>query len=182
MHKTFRFFKWSGKKAILLFVLTVLLASLVLNATIAYLLTRTQTIRNKFPPAELEISSWSGNDIINSGDVPIYVRASIRPTWTSDNAEKTVHAVAPIDGEDFTVTVASNWLKASDGFYYYKNPVGVAQSVTLVTEAAQLKQMEGHTLRVFVISSAIQTTPADAIENSWRAVEVASDGTLQLKE
>ena len=182
MHKTFRFFRWSGKRAILSLVLIIVLAVVAVDVTVAAILTRTYTIRNKFAAPELEVSTWSGNDVINSGDTPIYVRAIVIATWTSDNAEKTVHAFSPTENIDYEIEVDStNWFKASDGFYYHRNALNPAQSVQLINSATQLKQNEGHTLKIFVISSAMQTMPTDAVETSWTAVEVAEDGTLRKK-
>ena len=182
MQKTFRFFRWSGQKAVLALALTVVIAVLTVNVTVAAIVMRTQTIRNKFSPAELEISTWSGNDVINSGDTPVYVRAIVIATWTSDDAEKTVHAFAPDEGVDYEIVTSADWFKASDGFYYYKNVLAPAQTSTLITKATQLRSIEGHTLRVFVISSAIQTAPTDeAVEASWPAIRVAADGTLEEK-
>ncbi len=140
---------------------------------------RTQTIKNTFPPSEVHISTWSGNDIINSGDTAVYVRASIIANWVSEEDANTILSVAPVAGTDYTITVDSGWFKASDGFYYHKQMLSAAQSVVLVTEAVQKTQKDGYKLHVQIISSAIQTTPIRAVEESWRAIQVNADGTLQ---
>ena len=178
MRKTFRFLKWSGKKAILLCVLTIALVTAAVGSTLAMVITRTQTINNVFRPAEIEISSWSGNDIINSGTVAVYVRAAVVVTWASESNPKEILSIAPEAGVDYTLTLTDGWFKAKDGFYYHIAPLSAAQSTTLIANFEQTGTMEGHVLNVQVVSSAIQTNPTEAVESSWYAIDVAQDGTL----
>lgn len=178
MRKTFHLFKWKGKKAILLFALTVVLSAVVIDVTIAALITRTQTIKNNFSPSEINISSWRGNDIINSGNADVYVRATVIATWVSETDEKRVLSVAPKQGTDYTLKIDSGWFKGTDGFYYFKEKVIAARSITLIEEAVQKQNVEGFVLRIQVISSAIQTNPKTAVEGSWPAVKIDEDGTL----
>ena len=182
MQKTFRFFKWSGKKAIIALILTVVLVVAAIDVTLAVILTRTQTIRNSFPPANLTISTWTGNDVINAGDVDIYVRANVVATWISDTNEKTVYSSAPVEGVDYTLTISDGWFKASDGFYYRSEKLAAAQSVQLIDSATQKANLDGYTLRIFVMSSAIQARPEKAVNESWSAVRVSADGTLVIND
>lgn len=179
MDKTFHFFKWSGKKAVWLLSLTVLVCVLVVDTVLAVLIMRTQTIKNTFPPSEIHISSWSGNDIINSGDAPVYVRALIVVNWVSEEDENSILSVSPEQETDYALTVGDGWFLGTDGFYYYKNSIGAAQTVTLLTDAVQKEEMVGFKLRIRVLSSAIQTKPAQVVEQSWSAIRVAEDGTLK---
>lgn len=178
MRKTFHFLKWSGQKAILYCILTAVLATAVVGSTLAMVITRTQTINNIFRPAEIEISSWSGNDIINSGTVPAYVRAAVVVTWVSESNPKEILSISPEKDADYTLTLSDGWFEAGDGFYYYREPVPAARSLTLIENFEQVGEMEGHILNVQIVSSAIQTNPTEAVESSWYAVDVAQDGTL----
>lgn len=178
MRKTFRFLKWSGRKAILLCVLIIALVASTIGTTLAMIMTRTQTINNVFRPAEIELSSWSGNDIINSGTVPSYVRAAVVVTWVSESNSKEILSVSPEEKVDYTITLADGWFKAKDGFYYFSNPLSAAQSINLITAFEQTGTMEGYVINVQVVSSAIQTNPTEAVESSWSAIDVAQDGTL----
>ena len=86
MQKTFHFLKWSGKKAILLSVLTIILAVAAIGATLAFIIVQTPPIENTFPPPNLSINIIEGNDIQNDGDVPVYVRAAVVVNWVETTA------------------------------------------------------------------------------------------------
>ncbi len=178
MKKTFRFFKWTGQKAILLFVLTATLLMATVGATVAYVVMRTRTIQNHFPPGHVHISSWSGNDIINAGTVDMYMRAIVIATWVSVSDENRVLSASPKLGEDYNLEIESGWFLAEDGFYYHTEKIVAARSVTLIKSAAQIGEQEGFYLRIQVISSGMQANPKEAVEESWTAVQVAEDGRL----
>ena len=182
MQKTFHFLKWSGKKAILLSVLTIILAVAAIGATLAFIIVQTTPIENTFPPPNLSINIIEGNDIQNDGDVPVYVRAAVVVNWvdgegailseqpTAPNAEQNIEG-------DYTLTIADGWVKGADGFYYHTAPLASQAQETLITTATQNTTKAGYTLRVQVLASAIQTTPVDAVQNSW-GVTVDGNGNL----
>lgn len=176
MLKFFSLFKSMGKKAALLLTLALVLTAATVGSTVAYIVARTRNIPNNFPPAEIEISSWNYGDVVNAGNVDIYVRASIIPAWVSNDDKKTVWSQKPIENIDYTLEIDSDWILASDGYYYKKHKINAAQSVQFIS-ATQNTQVEGFTLRILVMYSAIQTTPTEAVESSWTAIEIVKDGT-----
>ena len=177
MHTKFHFLKLTGKKAIAVFILTFVLLTAVTATTLSYLATRTRTIPNTFRPAEVEISSWTMDDIINAGNVEVYVRAAVVSAWVSNENKKSVWSKDPVEDVDYTLTIDSGWFKASDGFYYRTEKVNAAQSVDFV-HATQNTTKDGYTLRILVNYSAIQTTPTNAVEEAWGAVTVDQYGNL----
>ena len=180
MHKTFRFFKLSGKKAIILFALTLVLISATVGATTAVIATRTRAIPHTFPPAEVEISSWGFGDVVNAGNVKAYVRANLVAAWVSNDDKRTVWSNTPVLGVDYTLTVEDGWFKASDGFYYREEAINAAASSNFVS-ANQLTVKDGYTLKILVVYSSIQTNPTDAVTSSWPAVTVDENGRLVEK-
>jgi hypothetical protein len=181
MHKTFHFLKLSGKKAIVAFISVIIVITAVTATTFSYLADTTRTIPNTFRPAEIEISSWSMNDLINAGTTEIYVRAAVVSAWVSNDDKKTVWSTTPQENVDYTLTIDNGWFKASDGFYYRKEKINAAQSVSFVS-ATQNTTKDGYTLRILVTYSAIQTNPTDVVESSWGAVEVSDNGALVPKQ
>lgn len=181
MPKTFHFLKLTGKKAIIAFISMIFVISASLATTFAFISTRTRTIPNTFRPAEIEISSWSMDDLINAGTTEMYVRAAIVSAWVSNEDKKTVWSTTPKENVDYTLTIDDGWFKASDGFYYRSEKVNAAQSVSFVN-ATQNTTKEGYTLRILVTYSAIQTSPTEAVESSWSAVEVSDNGALVPKQ
>lgn len=179
MNKTFSFFKWTGKKAVLLFVLSVALVVTSVNVTVAVLLTKTEPIENTFTPPVLHVSLEGIDDIKNTGDVPVYVRAFSVVNWVSTDNEHTILSTKPKENVDFKVEFHTDgWFLASDGFYYFENALAPGEELHLFDMVTQLVEKPGYELRFEILSSAIQATPTEAVEEAWRAVKVADDGTL----
>ena len=179
MQKTFRFLKWSGKRAVAFLILTVVLCIAVIGSTLAYIMQRTEPIVNEFVPPVLDISiSGNGNTMTNTGDIPVYVRAAIVVTWVSESDPNTVLALEPVEGDDYTIELEDSWFVGSDGFYYYESSLGNSASAVLIDRVLQHKEKVGYKLSVQVVSSAIQAMPADAVNESWTAVKVSGDGKL----
>ena len=173
MKKPFRFLKWSGKKAVTLFVVTLLLVFTLVDATFAFLVTKTDTLKNIFFPLDLRISMEGADDINNVGDVPVYVRALAVVNWASLADEHTILSEKPQVGEDFTVEfIKDNWFLASDGFYYYRYPLEAGASVQFLKSAQQLKQKDGYELQLRIVSTSIQVAPVEAVHEAWPAVRV----------
>ena len=177
MHKRFNFLKLSGKKAIAVFISSLVLLTVVTATTLSYLAARTKDIPNTFRPAEVEISSWTMDDLINAGNVEVYVRASVIAAWVSNEDKKSVWSMAPQKDVDYTLTVDSGWFQASDGFYYRTEKINAAQSVDFI-HATQMTTKDGYTLRILVNYSAMQTAPTYAVEEAWGAVSVDNMGNL----
>ena len=181
MKKIFNFSKMPSKKAILIFVLTVLIVTAAIDVTLAIIKTKTNSFEADFSVPNINIAVMWGDRIVNSGDVPVYIRATIVANWVSNKDGASILATAPIEGVDYTVTLDQEyWFMASDGFYYDKRIIEPDHpfAVQLVKEANQLVEKEGYTLRLQIISSAIQATPVEAVESTWSAVDVV-DGQLQ---
>ena len=182
MKKPFRFLSLTGKRAVLVLVSVILVAVLTIDATLAYLITQTDTFENIFAPPVMRLSLEGIDDITNTGDVPMYVRALAVANWVSVDDEHTVLAEDPVIGVDFEVKfVKDDWFLASDGFYYYRKVLAPKDQVQLLTSATQLKEKLGYELRLEILSSGIQATPPEAVAKAWPAVRITEDGTLDKK-
>ena len=183
MPKTFKFFIWSGKKAVASLVLTIVLSIAIVGSTLAYIIVKTNELNNTFTPGEVDISI-DGDDIKNVGDTDVYVRAAVIVNWVNTE-DGTTLSTMPLAGTDYSAefNTAGGWVQGSDGFWYYANaPLAVgATANTLINSVTELKPLTGYKLTVQIISSAIQSTPADAVVNSWTSVTgVNADGTLSI--
>lgn len=175
MPKSFQFLKWSGKKAVILLILTVALALGAVGGTLAFIVTYTHSLTNVFTPANLDISI-TGEKIKNTGDVPVYVRAAVVVNWVDENA---IVANAPKVGENYTIdfNTAGGWFQASDGFWYYKDPLPAGDPAPeLIKRVTQKNTTGSYTLSVEILSAGIQAAPTEAVEKAWLAVEVDDDG------
>lgn len=172
-----------GKRDLVLLVSTILLLSLFVGSTVAYIATKTDTKDTTFDPPVVRLSLEGYDDVTNTGNVPVYVRSLAVANWLSTEDEHTILSETPKVGVDFEITfVTEGWFLASDGFYYYSKPLGPGESIALFTEAVQLVEKDGYELRLELLSSAIQTSPTDAINAAWPAVQINENGELERAE
>ena len=184
MSKTFKFLIWSGKKAVAFLVLTVALSLAIVGTTIAYIIVYTESLKNTFTPPVVDIESdaVAGNIINNGSDVDVYLRAAVVVNWVN-NSDDSILSTKPVEGadEDYTLDLGNNWVKGSDGFYYYTLKVAPGSADIRVLDAVTCPTVTNgnYTLTVQVISSAIQAAPTDAVVGAWKSVSgVNGDGSL----
>lgn len=132
------------KKSTALLVSLVLLLTVSVGATLAFLIDTDDPITNTFTPSEVTVqvnetfdgTTKSNVSIKNTGDTEAYIRAAIIVTWQDANGN--VYGQLPDEKKDdettgdytisFNTTEQSaydngKWIKGSDGFYYWSKPV-----------------------------------------------------------
>lgn len=153
--------------------LTLLLCSV--GGVWAYLLSKTGTVTNTFVPAEVTCAVEetfqdgvkSDVKIRNTGNIDAYIRAMVVVTFVSEEGK--VLAVSPKEGVDYTVTWSNGgWKQGADGFWYYADPVSPDQlTANLIETASAQSAPTGYRLNIQIIATAIQSDPADAVQNAW---------------
>lgn len=112
----------------------------------------------------------------NTGTAPAYIRAAVDIYWQDqDGARLWDEPQADSDYEiAWSVADASgansayNWVKASDGFYYWTSPVAPgAETGVLINRVTELKATEGRNLVVDISTQAVQVTPDEAVHDAW---------------
>ena len=192
-------FNQAGKSAkrksfIVLFSLALILLFAV-GGTIAYIVTSTNDVKNTFEPAQVACEveeQFDGNvksdvKIRNTGDINAYIRAAVIITWKDSDGN--ISAVAPVAGTDYNIIYQlGDWIKGSDGYYYFKNPVaaGAVTGTALIDSCELLESCnrpgDNYDLSVEILADAIQSTPDNAVEESWKAVHVVdAEGVKQLE-
>lgn len=179
----------SSRKALFALVSVLVLIFAAVGVTVAYLQTQTDPLENEFTPAKVSCEvaeTFDGNvksdvSIRNTGDTDAFIRVSVVANWVktdSKNNVTSVYAQQPVAGTDYTLTLAdnfnANWLKDSNGFYYYKNAVKPNEATdTLIKECTLIGEAPaGYTLAVEIVASAIQASPETVAEEHWKvAVE-----------
>lgn len=179
-----RLFKLKGKhmkeESSLLFNLSPLVQLLLLVlvvGTTAYLMSK-DSISNTFVLGEINpeiMEVFSANNktkedvyIKNSGNVPTFVRTAVIIQW-KDNEGKILYE-NPVKNTDYSISFSSssNWIKSSDGYYYYKNPLQVNESTDiLIEECIQLQEYIDKKLEVSIITQGIQAEPTNAVREAW---------------
>ena len=153
---------------------------------LAWLATSSGEVKNTFAPGktDIEIEEKFENNVksdvkvINKGNIPVYIRANLVFTW-KDSAGNIIEKPA-----DATLTVDhgnGDWVKGSDGFWYYTKPVAVKGSTTNIINKATIEFPEGkgYKMDLEVMAQSIQAEPKDAVEGAW-GVTVNSDGSLTV--
>ena len=176
------------------------------GATLAYL-SHQSGLTNQFQIAEVsttvneEFDGETKSDvkIKNTGDVPAYIRAAVIIGWQDEEGNALIDEAAPEVNKDYTIAwnlngTGSNgqWIKGSDGYYYYTSPVdGNAETDILIQECKDIKLGEhknaGKYLVVDIAAQSIQATPAAAVKEAWgpdkgAVTDVTDDGTLEIQE
>lgn len=128
----------------------------------------------------------------NTGTAPAYIRAAVDIYWQDGNGarlweepkEEADYEIAWSVADASGANSADNWVKASDGFYYWTSPVapGAETGVLInrVTElnnrVTELKTTGGRNLVVDISTQAVQATPDEAVRDAWGCT--VEDGVL----
>ena len=176
-------------KSIILSVVLVSILAAAAGSTLAFLVTRTDSVKNTFNYSNVAcmvkeeaftngISVEKSNvRVLNTGDTESYIRAAIIVTWKDSVGN--VYAMEPQKDKDYTITINdSDWFE-KDGFYYYTKLVSPQEETGILIENCSINGsgLEGYGLSVEILASAIQSKPTKAVENSW-SVKVNPDGTI----
>ena len=177
-----------SKKIATAIVALTLTCSIALTGTVAFLVVR-KAITNTFEPGQIELVTDNATGIITnstSSDVGVYIRVKLVVNY--QNNDGNIYYVAPVLGTDYTVVQGSdvNWIQSGD-YYYYTQPVAPGNPTTAVPVTVTFKpatdsegtpnQYAGYTLTAQYLAEAIQSSPTNAVTESWNAT-VDSNGLI----
>ena len=162
-------------KLAILFIAVVMLIGAVVGSTVAFLVTQTEPVENKFSYAKLstEITedftgdTKSNVQIKNTGDTAAYVRATYVVTWR-DMSGNIVPSVPDGYKYELTENPDGKWKKIGD-YFYYPTPVEPKSSTlgSLLTCTVTHPDNPEYVLNVEILASTIQSTPANAVTEAW---------------
>lgn len=167
------------KKTILMLATMVLLLTVTVGSTIAYLVTSSGPVENKFTPAyvtsEVVEPDWHDGQteknnvtIKNTGKTSAYIRAAIVITWKDKDGYTMPET--PVANKDYEININTTDWMLKDGFYYYKEAVAPDASTNnlIINCVSTGTYNDSRKLCVEVIGSAIQSEGG--------AVTVGADG------
>lgn len=159
-------------KALIVAALAVVILTAAVGGTMAWLSTQTKELTNTFEPAKVtcavnetfENNVKSNVSIQNTGTTDAYIRAMIVANWCTADG-KVVKTASP----NYEGLPGRGWVKHTDGFYYYTQPVAPDQTTSMLfTKCEQGTVPEGADhLEVNIICQAVQSTPANAVTEAW---------------
>lgn len=174
----------SGKSAALL-VSLLLLLSVTIGGTIAFLMDSDGPLHNMFNPSQvmtnvvetLEGTTKKDVKIQNTGDTDAWIRAAVVITWQDEAGN--VYGQTPVADTNYTAwNLGTDWVFGTDGFYYYKKPVASGLSTgALIDSIAPIGNppAEGYYLTVEIIGSGIQNKPASVFDTEWSSSGLTVD-------
>lgn len=172
-----------NRTAVLL-IAVILLISTAVGSTVAYLATKTEPVENSFEYANVSCKVTQNCDtdgsivqVKNTGTISAYIRAAVVANWM--DVDGNIAASVP-EGYSYDLTCSSgSWVQGKDGFFYYLLPVapGALTEGSLLTCTVTCPETPEYTLSVEVLTEAIQSTPASAVNEAWSA---AVDGSGML--
>ena len=178
--------KRRSKKTGTLFLSLLLVATMVVGGTLAYLFTNTEPVENIFTPSYVSCSvteSFNGTiksnvNVTNTGNIDAYIRVKL-VTYRANNGGDHIGGTASLP----TFKLGENWV-SYDGYYYYTLPVAPRESPkTNLTDSMTLigsyKDADGGKQVIEVMAEAIQSVPEDAVKAAWgEDFSINADGSL----
>ncbi len=172
----------------------LVLATVAVGGTLAYLIDTTDEVVNTFEPTSVPIEveeAFDGNTkkdvkIRNNGNIPAYIRATYVVNW--EDEEGNILGTPPVKDEDYTIELnIKDWIEC-DGYYYHTKPVAANGETAVFIMTCSLEKDEsgvpvtppdGYYLRVDVLAQSVQSTPKTAMEELWKVtVTVDADGII----
>lgn len=180
-----------GIKGLSFSLSTILIVlALIGSATIAVIITQTQTKKNEFKAGIVQCQVLEEIDTTgtikqsikaqNTGDTKAYVRIRLATHYA--NAEGLPVGSISASIEEFDL--ASDWFAKTVGehtYYYFKNPLSpgeISEELLGNGEYLTMHISDSYTQVIEVICEAIQCEPKTAVEEAW-GVEVYTDKTLK---
>ena len=177
-------------KLAILFIAVVMLIGAVVGSTVAFLVTKTAPVENKFTYASVSCTvseSFNGTtkekvQIQNTGTTDAYIRATYVVNWLNKDG-----SIAPVPQgtipNGYTLSISENpdnaWTKGTDGYFYYLTPVapGGLTDDSLVNCTVTYPQgvEPEYILSVEILATAVQSTPAKAVQEAWGVTPVSGN-------
>ena len=172
--------RFPTNRAAVLLLSMILLIGIAVGTTVAFLVARTEPMKSTFEYAKVscEVTGSKENvQIKNTGNTAAYIRATYVVTWRDAYGKV---AVSVPGGYSYTLTenLGNNWKKGTDGYFYYTSPIVPGNSTldSLLTCNVTYPDNPEYTLSVEILAEAIQSEPAEAVQQAWGATIV--DGKL----
>jgi len=165
-----------------LLILSLLVVTTVtVGGTVAYLTTNTESVVNTFEPSHVRCTVHEDFDgtvksnvkVENTSDIEAYIRVKLVSYRVNGDEDHRIGGTA-----DISFTVPDGWL-AKDGYYYYTRPVAAGGNTSNLIDSLTLKSYtdaDGGRQVIEVMAEAIQSKPVSAVQDSWNVT--ISDGII----
>lgn len=178
------------RKPVKLLLSFLLIFAVSVGGTLAYLSTQTGPVVNTFMPSHVDCEveeEFDGTvkknvNVRNTSDIDAYIRVKLI-TYRVNEAGDHIGGTSVVPA----FTEGTNWVKYSDGFYYYTLPVlpGEKPANDLIggegiALSSSYNDADGGKQVIEVMAEAIQANPADAVGQAW-GVTITSNSVTPYK-
>lgn len=164
----------NSRKTGTLLLSLLLVVTLAIGGTVAYLTTHSDPVQNNFTPSfvDCEVTeSFNGTtksnvNVKNTGDTEAYIRVKLVTYRVNDEGQH-IGGTATIP----SFTPGTNWVAYGD-YYYYTLPVApddepAADLIDSITLTGSYVDADGGKQVIEVMAEAIQSGPVEAVGSSW---------------
>lgn len=149
-----------------LLIAVLLLITTAVGSTAAFLVTKTGPVVEDFAYAQVSCQVTDTLAVQNTGTAQAYIRASYAVNWLDVNGN--IVAAVPEGYSCDPVENQDDWTEGGDGYFYYSYPVDPgSETPSLLTCSVSRPEDPEYTLSVEVVAEAIQSDPAEAVEEAW---------------
>ena len=158
----------------LLILSLLVVMTVTVGGTVAYLTTMTEPVTNTFTPSTVtgEVTEdFDGEvkkniQVKNTGDIAVYVRVKL-VTYRVNEKNEHIGGAAVIPG----FNLGGNWVE-HNGYYYYTVPVEPNHSSASLTDENGIRlqkyyDADGGKQVIEVMAEVIQSEPAEAVGEAW---------------
>ena len=176
-----------AKRLSTLLLSVILVVTIAVGGTVAYLVTQDKPITNTFTPSHVNCrveEKFDGTtkknvNVTNTGDTEAYIRVKL-VTYRVNEDRQHIGGTATIPEFD----PGTHWVKYG-GYYYYTLPVKpdekpAAVLISSITLEDSYPDADGGKQAIDVMAEAIQSAPAEAIGRSW-GVRITQDNVIDYK-
>lgn len=169
----------------------LLILTVSVGGTVAYLISQTGPVVNTFTPAYVDCvveenfdgMTKSNVNVKNTSDIDAFIRVKLITYRVNDNGDH-IGGTATIPA----FTLGTGWFEYG-GFYYYTNPVAPdnrpvndligSDGIVLKQYTGEDNDADGGKQVIEVMAEAIQSKPNAAVEQAWK-VKVDENGNLTI--
>lgn len=176
------------KKPAVLAVSLALLAAISAGGSLAWLQATAEAKENTFTPGEITATvdepGWTDGDAVKSnvtvkieGNVPVYVRAAILPSWEDGEGNLVAEPASMADLTGFTPV---GWTQDNDGYWYCNTIItpenGVAHTPVLIDSISVKPEsagfQKGYRMNLQIVCEAVQANAIGETNNAaaWAAL------------
>lgn len=190
-----RRYRRKNKKPILLLVSVILVLTVAVGGTLAYLVTQTEDVNNTFIVQQVPIEVTGKETIKNISDedgdsnsdpgTPAYIRAAIVANWVSFENKTLDENVVYSQKPDVYAKLGKDWVEGTDGYYYYTKVVEAGYETTSLSCSSPVTgRPDGYIFSYEIMAQSIQANGIDSegktpVELAWGVEAARAVGAIQ---